>query len=508
MAKYYVAGIPFDDKDCLKHYGVKGMKWDQHLFGVDANTKYLGDWFKKAGQNIGKFTTNAINGAGKAAQNAGKWVGSTARNVGNAVGTAANNVGNWAGQAGKDIGNAANQANKWAGTAVNNAANFVTGNKARDDLQKAKNSFFIGRGGRVNAAQKAYDQTLPGAVEKAANGAKGYINSAGKWVSTAANDAQKWANQAGQDITKTAGNVGNAIGEAANNVGNWVGDRAKDVGNAATNAWNGVTNAANDAGQWIGDRASDVGNWFTGGDKGQQAADLRDQARALQERGDAMVDQGVREISDSIYAEPPVNMSPDNSAYAQRAKDDSEAMFRKGLSTRNQGYDLQDDASELRNRAAHLQSSYDAAPGQQIRAGAEALGNAASNAVNWIGDRAQDVGRAIADPQINKIYSDWQHADSESREKIAKKYGLNSYEDVLSMDRSTAEAMLNELNKEYNTNRDEYERKLKNPLGSAIQDIFHSSVNEKPSGVSDAFWKNYLAHGGTREQYDKDWAHL
>ena len=709
MPKYYVAGIPFDSEDCLRHKGVPGMHWGQHIFGPDANTKYI-NWMK----DIGKFANNAANTVSNAATSA-------ARAVGGALNKSANFVtGN---QARENLNNAkANVTNVQSGRSKVNDAyaryDQLKGSEAqhrrsadgwRDSLSKRAPLENFGRNqDRINAdnedrranrdanraeiakmkadrmaerqrnaetqaraeaknAQQAYDRTLPGAAENAARGAQGFLNSAGKWVSTAANDVGNAAKQAGQWIGDTAqkawesplvnpekavnvagqwiGDRANDLGKAATNayndvskavsgngveadvseriakkyglnsvedvlamdrataekmlqeydaevskakdnslfgrisnasnaVGNWVGDRAKDVGNVATDAWNGVTdaanqagdwigdrardvgnvatdawngvsdaanqagqwigdrandvgkaagsavnavgNAANDAGQWIGDRARDVGNWFTGGDKGQQAADLREQAKALQERGDAMVDQGTKGISDSIYAEPPVNMSPDNSAYAQRAKDDSEAMFRKGLSTRNQGYDLQDDAYALRNQAAHLQSAYDAAPGQQLRAGAEAVGNAASNAakaignaansaVNWVGDRASDIGDTVLQRARQQAADDHSQAVRNAYERVAEKYGMDLNKHPVLWDKNAYSELERELKQAYSDYSKRLEEIEKHPVGNAIGSLFHSELDNRPEGVGEAFWKNYIAHGGTREDYERDW---
>ena len=33
----------------------------------------------------------------------------------------------------------------------------------------------------------------------------------------------------------------------------------------------------------------------------------------------------------------------------------------------------------------------------------------------------------------------------------------------------------------------------------------HSALDEKPDGVSDAFWEKFTADGGTREDYERDW---
>lgn len=94
----------------------------------------------------------------------------------------------------------------------------------------------------------------------------------GNWATTAANDVGKAATSAYNDASKWAGN-------AAKDVGNWVGDRAQDVGNAAKDLGNKVVNevsalsntpeyrdaanAVNAAKNWVGNAGRDVGNFVT-----------------------------------------------------------------------------------------------------------------------------------------------------------------------------------------------------------------------------------------------------
>ena len=169
MPKYYVAGIPFDSENALKHYGVKGMKWDQHLFGPDANTKYI-NWM----DNIGKFAGNAV-----------KAVDNAASNSRNGVYGAAN-------QAGRLVSNTANNDGRAVSPALNNASNFLTGNQPQQNVQKAKNSFIIGRDGRVAKAQSEYGRTLPGMIENTVNAvgkaASGVSNNVRNWVGNAVNN--------------------------------------------------------------------------------------------------------------------------------------------------------------------------------------------------------------------------------------------------------------------------------------------------------------------------------
>lgn len=368
MPKYYVAGIPFDSENALMHYGVKGMKWDKHIFGPDANTKYI-NWMDvgklASSKRPSQFTDTASDRSASqggalrtSSQQKGPGLVRSALDKGAQLRYKANQAVN---QAGKAIGSAATSAARAAGGALNASSNFLTGNQSRSNLSDAQRSYDYNKKQMVNnarlynqgkanlanatnltneasqryvnastgdnpnpdalnnltndlnrateiantaneqmqtstnrkndildktlaarenlnQAQNAYDNTLPGIASRAGQGAKGFINSAGKWVSNAAGDVGKAATNAWNGVTGWLGGAAKDVGKAASDAAGWVGDRADDVGKAATNAWNGVTGAANQAGDWIGDRASDVGKAATNAWEGAKGAagDVRD----------------------------------------------------------------------------------------------------------------------------------------------------------------------------------------------------------------------------------------
>ena len=149
MGKYYVAGIPFDSENSLKHYGVKNMEWGKHKFGLDADTRFI-KWINPNDINVGSYgkygkmaeaaakqkygaaaptpkgrlTTvynkqSVMNSRDRAVQNmnrqkwnnspigkASNFVAGTANRAGKAIGTATTNAGQWANQQAQNAGRA------------------------------------------------------------------------------------------------------------------------------------------------------------------------------------------------------------------------------------------------------------------------------------------------------------------------------------------------------------------------------------------------------------------
>lgn len=558
MPKYYVAGIPFDSEDCLKHYGVKGMKWNQHIFGIDANDKYI-NWLKDAGQNIGKFANKAANTVGNAATSAARAVGGALNKsanfvTGNQARENADNASinymkkqivadnsNPASRDRRNLQGAANVERQMANVlrtsanetpfykfntkrnltnaAIDTEKNAQNLQRQADDAAKLNNQ--VKREQKQDArdaynqmmnAERAYERTLPGMVNtgmdaagkaaiNAARGAQGFLNSAGKWVSTAANDAKNWA-----------GNAVNDVGKAANQAGQWIGDRAQDVGNAATNAWNGVTDAANQAGDWIGDRARDVGNVAT--DAWNGVSDAANQA------GQWLGDR-ANEAGETIG-----NATKDAREWAGNAV--NEVGKAAGSAVNAVGNAANDAGQWIGDRA---------------RETGAALGNAAESAKDWATNAVDDITgknrarenhsnqmRDYASEVIDPSYS------SRDREKILRDM-ISAEDNAISkgvandrfFDGNTGGAIRNNLdmidylmNQIPNTpssSQDklyEYIEDLRNQnqmyleaiLGSKYPDgvrIRHSDISDKPEGVGETFWQNYIAHGGTREDYERDW---
>ena len=52
--------------------------------------------------------------------------------------------------------------------------------------------------------------------------------------------------------------------------------------------------------------------------------------------------------------------------------------------------------------------------------------------------------------------------------------------------------------------RDSYDREINARKNSQNNHSSNSSMTDKPDGVSDEFWRNYTFNGGTRDSYDRE----
>lgn len=496
---------------------------------------------------VDRLVSPVASTVGKAAQDVGNWAGERAAEVGNAVGEAARNVGDWAGDRARDVGN-------WAGgkiaTAVNSpaikpVADFVTGNKAREDMDDARlenlraaNNMMVYEdetgditnpekeadykteeakrfreqaSGRspIDYANKRNDYNTAAELQRQADDASRLANQVnrerreeGRFLANdlrdkelryeqakkdyartfpgAAEKVSYWVNENSRNIGDWVGDRARDVGETVSNVGNWVGDRASDVGSAvsdaAQNVGDAVSGAAKNAGDWIGDRASDVGSAVSGAAQNVGNAVGEATQKALDAAGEAA--QNVGNAAKNV-----------GSAVSDAA--------------RNARYDVEDWA----------ENAIDTISGKNR---ARANHN----------DQMQKYKEMVSSPDISSDDKEQILRDMIAAEDDAVSKGLVTKKDtifggpytsavlrrnLIGLDRlekqyryatpSEKEELIKEMQKLRDENEDIMNIKLK--LG-----INHSSIEEKPDGVSDAFWSNYIAHGGTREQYDNDWAHL
>lgn len=522
MPKYYVAGIPFDSENALMHYGVKGMKWDKHIFGPDANTKYI-NWMDvgklASSKRPSQFTDTASDRSASqggalhnSSQQKGPGLVRSALDKGAQLRYKANQAVN---QAGKAIGSAATSAARAAGGALNASSNFLTGNQSRSNLSDAQRSYDYNKKQMVNnarlynqgkanlanatnltneasqryvnastgdnpnpdalnnltndlnrateiantaneqmqtstnrkndildktlaarknlnQAQNAYDNTLPGIASRAGQGAKGFIDNAGQWISGAANDVGKAASNVWNGITGAANAAGDWVGNAAGDVGNFFtgGDQAKqnlidaqrrsvDAGNrgqgvdvdnarAAYNrtapgfinsAGKWVSNAAGDAGRWIGGAASDAWNGVSGAAKsvgdwfGERASDVSDYLTGDRDRRTAQMLRNAADYQEDPNA--PYRVTGREAEYLRNQADDYEQKANNSLFSRI-GSAANDAGKWIGDRAGDVAGvATDAWNG---------VSGAAGDVGRWLGDRANDVGNLFSNrDELNRL---------------------------------------------------------------------------------------------------------
>ena len=464
-----------------------------------------GKWVSNAAGDVGKAASDAAGwlgdragDVGKAATNAWNDVTGAANQAGNWIGDRASDVGDWLGGRAGDVGKAATNAWEGAKGAANDVRDFFVGNPDQQNASRMmRNPERSNQGGVLGAAgQWISDRAgdVAGAATNAWNGVTGAVGDAGQWIGDRAGDVAGAASQAGQWIGDTAQKAWespwvNPV-KAINVAGDWIGDRAGDVAGAANTAWNGVRGAANSVGDWIGNAPKNVANWYTGDPELEKADELTRSGNLDQEWGRTMQDYA----SHHNYA-------------------DENQMF-KDFDTGTAAY--LEGGKKLRDAEQHY-DNYQNAPRQAINRGLNSagqwigdrvgdVGKAAGAVGDWVGDRVDDANYAITQRARQQASNELSENIKNAYERVAEKYGVDpNQHPVLWNNGAALNAIENELNKAYG----DYDKRIKeierNPIGNAVGSIFHSAIDDKPDGVTDTFWKNYVASGGTREQYERDW---
>ena len=477
-----------------------GRKAADSLFGR------IGNWATNAANDVGKAATNAYNGASRAVNNAADWVGDRAKDVGNLISnqdekqkmqdlidkhydpetntfdsdgnykkfdeartaylnhplTAVSEAGKWVGDRAKDVGNAATNAwNDVSATArgvADSVGNHLTGNIDRNTAQALRD--LADHQENPNAAfYSPMPKYSPENLRK---------------------EAEEYQRKADNSLF---GRIGNA---------------AKDVGNWATNAYNDASKAVTGA-------AQDVSDWFTGDKAGREAQRYDNVVQNFERNGDRNINEGIDMISKAINIK-------------DKYPNVSEANFDKGIKQRDLGYDQHEIASQYGQKADEAQARYDAAPRQLLNAAGNwvsnaandvgktvsgaanaagnAIGNAARDVGDWVGDRAQDVGNAVNGAA--KDVANWGAGAVES--------GKNFFNNLFGGgNKEPEQPTLSDPNERMITENIIPEQRITEQRipEQRITDS-NSSMSDKPSNVSDEYWRDYTSNGGTRESYDRE----
>lgn len=446
---------------------------------------------------------NAASGALDSAKN---WAGDRVQDVGNAASGALDSAKNWTSGAVEDVkglantpfardtANAVNGAIDKVQNAANNVADFVTGNKSREVLDKAY-SDNINNGGNgsspeLDRARDAYNKTLPGMAEKAVDVAReNVIPGIQEKVGNAANNVADFAKEAWKSPWVNPA-------EAVKVAGNWAGNAAKDVGNAASGALDSVK------------------NWYTGEPHAKEAERLDNIAQNYQKIGDININSGTNKISDSISQRRAAN---DALAEAQAYKDqadrlrvsgnnsgadmanwqataknneynehlnNSDELLRSGNDQQNRGWDQHDKSREYGSMADAEQAKYDSAPRQKVNGAIDSAKNLAGDVGNWLGDRARDIDYGI--------YSVGQNVGSFADNKAYQKYLNNIADDKKSFDEAWASGdyskalyYSNKIDNAFSNYQREAKKIRRNPIGSSAGALA-SSVGEWGSTAVDS----------------------
>lgn len=447
MGKYYVAGIPFDSENSLKHYGVKGMEWNKHKFGLDADTRYI-KWLKDAGMNIGKFANNA-------AQNVANGITTAANQAGRTIGNAANQATKWAGQQAQNVANGVNNAANTVGSAVNKGANFVTGNQNKQEYQNQSAASRTMRNPQqaqqraTNTYNQQQSKTLPGMAKTAAQ-------NAGKAVSTAYRESgikgnvDRIGRAANDAIT---GNVNRATAQSYRNLADFQEDQnapfhaeapryepeylrkkaeeyekraddalipkvqraAENVSNAVSGAANAVGNRASQVARNVGDfvdtnvtgnTAREIAPYTRNPERAQQSADNSMFGRignAANAAGDWAKDAAGKVADVALWpatregvANAAQNVGNTVSGAANKAAEGAKGFLNSaGQWVSGAANNVKNTASKAASDASKGASGFLNSAGQWVSNAAGNVKKAATDAGNAVGQAAQNVGNTV-----------------------------------------------------------------------------------------------------------------
>ena len=267
-----------------------------------------------------------------------------------------------------------------------------------------------------------------------------------------------------------------AVDNIFGRIGNWASNAAKDVGNAASSAYNDASKFVNQAGQDISRTAGNVGNAAGGA--------FNDAKNWVGERA-----QDVGRVATSAYnnaARAVGNAAKDVGNFATNAANDV------GMTVGNWVGDAANDIGKTVSGAAN--------------AAGNAIGNAARDAGDWVGDRAQDVGNAVNGAA--KDVANWGAGAVESGKNFFNNLfggGNKEPEQPTLSDPNERIITENTIPEQRITEQRIPEQRITEQRipEQRINDS-NSSMSDKPSNVSDEFWREYTFNGGTREQYDAE----
>ena len=474
------------DQNELYHYGIKGQSWGKRRFqnedgsltsagrnrydvgaplsGINVAKTDSGTGSRSGGGSFNK--TSAVNRQTFASSNRTSGGGMT--NVARTDSGTGNRVGGFSA--------ARNAITASSSQSVKNSTN--SGRKAADNLFSR-----IGNAanGAINSAKQWGDQAAQDVANTAQNTYNGARDLAGQAVDAVKDKAQDVAYDI-QSLANTpeARNIANGVNSAI--------DRAKELGGqvsgAAQNAYNGARNAANQVGDWVGDRARDVGNAAVNAykdannfvDKNITGNSDRSLARSLNMVADAFPNSDTSSVR--------------RSAEESQAKADNSLFGRIGNAANQVGDWVGDRAQDV---AGAAQNAYNGAREVAGQAGS-AVSNAASSVRDW-GAGAVDKGRQAfenlfgrSEPPVSTLSDLNPQIETETilRENIIPEQRIT--EQIIPEQRITEQ-------------RIPEQRIIENRQQEAERT---RALSDKPSGLSDDYWMEYKANGGTRAQYERE----
>lgn len=431
--------------------------------------------------------------------------------------------------------------------------------KNRDDLHDASNKQF--REG-LNQRNLGYDQhdiarqygrKADEAQERYDAAPRQMLNAAGNWIGDRVSDA---GNAVGNALKPGINAVGNAFNDAVN----WVGDRANDVGNAVGDAYDSVRDTVNDA-------ATGVRDWYTGeGDKrsadwyrdlSTRDTDWLGTGQNLIENHQAVANES-REMAENLRKNGDYENAKryeQNAEAYQRAADRMASDRNRNLSNAEM-YDMRYDNAP-RQVLSNLPGNITNAVSNAAKDVGDWASNAASDVRDW-GAGALDKGRQA----FESLFGRSEPPKAEKLDPTPKTFTENRIEEQRIPEQritenrieeqSIPEAIVREGEKYAQMTPDQRQARMDSQKnrptvngsnnvqtwdnanintwdnvqtfgdpdmvntikmlndngffnrGGSSNSGNNSSMSDKPSNVSDEYWRDYTSNGGTRESYDRE----
>ena len=414
---------------------------------LNAAGNWIGDRVSDAGNTVGSVLKPGINAVGNSVRDVGNWVGDRAQDVGNAVSDSYDSV--------KDtVTDAAQGVKDWyTGEGDKRSADWYRNLSTRD-------TDFLGTGRNlIENHQAVADESREIADNLRKNGdyenAKRYEQNAEAYqravdqmtsdrnrnLSNADMYDERYNNAPRQKLASAAENVGNAVSSAAKDVGDWVGQ------------------AANDAKNWVGDRAQDVGNAVSSAAKDVGNA-VNGAAKDVANWGAGAVESG-RNFFNNLFG------------------DGNKESEQPTLSDPNERIITENIIPEQRITEQRI-------PEQRITE--QRIPEAITREADKFSQMTPDQRQAYMDSHKKRP-----SVSGSNNVQTWDNGNINTWDNVKTFGDPDMVNTIKMLNDNGFFNR-----------GSSSNSGNSSSMSDKPSNVSDEFWREYTFNGGTRDSYDRE----
>lgn len=500
---------------------------------------------KEGIQNLGN-TPEARN-VGNALNSAKNWVGNAAKDVGNFAANTYND-------ASKAVTNVANNVGDAVKDVAQDVSDWYTGDKAGREAQRYDN---VVRNFEQNGERNINEGV--DTISKGINISNQYPNVSDRLMREGLNqrnlgyDQHDIARQYGQKADEAQARYEAAPRQVINSA-------AENVGNAAKDAGNWLGNAFNSAKNWVGDRANDVGdavsdtaqgikNWYTGeGDKrsadwyrdlSTRDTDWLGTGQNLIENHQAVADES-RKIAENLRK----NGDYEN---AKRYEQNAEAYQRAADR-------MASDRNRNLSNAEMYDMRYDNAPRQVLSNLPGNITNAVSGAAKDVGDWASNAASDVRDwgagaldkgrQAFESLFGRSEPPKAEKLDPTPKTFTENVITEQMIPEQRITENRIEEQripeNREIETRPTvsgsnnvqtwdngnintwdnvktfgdpgmaDIARQYMNQQNSSSssnaqrEQRRQETLSDKPDNVSNEFWEEYKANGGTRDAYERE----